>query len=230
FGKRVSSAVEIDRFERPLDACDLRKEARVFGERRRELHVQVGRSRTVHARDLHVAAEWDRSNPVFDAVAHHLHQRRRETEVKAARPHANATRNEEVAGLVQEDQKRKTEDGDEDAHATLSASPTWRRAASSAVTSSSRSRAADPSVAASPSATAPPIPRNGRRPARNAATATSFAALNAQGYVPPRSPAVRACESSGNVCRSGGSNSSVMPPARSSGGIGVALRSGYVRA
>ena len=51
--------------------------------------------------------------------------------------------------------------------------------------------AGDPSAAASASATTSAMPRNGRRPWRNAATATSFAALKAQGYVPPCSPAHR---------------------------------------
>ena len=63
-------------------------------------------------------------------------------------------------------------------------------------------------------------------PSRNAATATSFAALKTHGAVPPVSPALRASASSGNVSMSGAWNSSVMPDARSSGGIGVAARSG----
>ena len=59
-------------------------------------------------------------------------------------------------------------------------------------------------MCASTSPTAAAMSRNPIRPARNACTATSFAALNAQGYVPPRSPASRASGSSRNVCSSGG--------------------------
>ena len=44
------------------------------------------------------------------------------------------------------------------------------------------------------------------RPSRNAATATSFAALNAHGKVPPRSPACLARERSGNASSSTASN------------------------
>ena len=61
------------------------------------------------------------------------------------------------------------------------------------------------------------------RPSRNAWTATSLAALYAQGYVPPRSPASRASGSMRNVSSSGSWNSSVRS---SSGGTGVAARSG----
>ena len=45
------------------------------------------------------------------------------------------------------------------------------------------------------------------RPSRNAATATSFAALNTHGNVPPRSPASRASASRRNVSVSGSKNS-----------------------
>ena len=180
-GKCSPGVIVIARLECALDACDLGKQARVLRQRRPKLNVQVGRSRTVHAGDLHVAAERNRPDSVLDPVARDLHQRRREAQVEPARPHTDRPRDEEVAGLVEEDQNRETKDGNEDAHATFSASSTWRRAASSAATSSSRSRAADPSTAANASSTTSAMPRNGSRPSRNAATATSLAALNAQG-------------------------------------------------
>ena len=65
--------------------------------------------------------------------------------------------------------------------------------------------------AASVSSTVSAISRNADPPSRKAATATSFAALNAHGNVPPSSPALRASASSGNVSRSGAWNSSVRP-------------------
>ena len=87
-----------------------------------------------------------------------------------------------------------------------------RRASPSASTSSSRSRAGAPSTAASVvlDHACDPEERAGGR-ARNAATATSFAALKAHGCVPP---ALRPCaraRACGNVSRSGGSNSRVEP-------------------
>ena len=65
-----------------------------------------------------------------------------------------------------------------------------RRASASASTSSARSRAGAPSAASSVASTTSAIPRNGSRPSRNAATATSLAALKTAGYVPPDSPAL----------------------------------------
>ena len=100
----------------------------------------------------------------------------------------------------------------------------------SASTSSSTSRAGAPSTRARTSATAPSMSRKRMRPSRNACTAASFAALNAHGNVPPRSPASRASASSGNASRSGSWNSSVSPPAKSSCGKRRRSRPGYVRA
>ena len=67
------------------------------------------------------------------------------------------------------------------------------------------------------------------RPSRNAATATSFAALNAHGNVPPRSPASRASASMRNVSVSGSKNSSG-PRGQVERRDVVAARSGYVSA
>ena len=82
------------------------------------------------------------------------------------------------------------------------------RASRSASRSSSRSRAGAPSTRPSTSSTSAAMSRKPMRPSRNAATATSFAALKAHGNVPPRSPASRASASSRNVSRSGSKNSS----------------------
>ena len=69
--------------------------------------------------------------------------------------------------------------------------------------------------------------RKPMRPARNASTATSFAALYAHGYVPPRSPASRASGSMRKVSASGSKNSSGPATVRSSAGTSVAARAGY---
>ena len=138
---------------------------------------------------------------------------RREPDVEAARPHPDRPGGEEVACLMNEDEQPEAEDRDEDVHGTRAptAFSAWRRASASARTSSSRSAAGAPSTASSVSATTPAMSRNESRPARKAATATSFAALNAHGCVPPDSPARLASASSGNVSRSGGSNSQGQP-------------------
>src|SRR5439155_3719769 len=154
-----------------------------LGERRPEVHVHVGRRGPVHPGDLHVAPERDRADPVFDPLALDLDERRREADVEAARAHADGSGGEEVAGLVDEHEQPEAEDGDEEAHVTTApaACSASRRASASASTSPSRSLAAAPSAAAIVSSTTSAIRRNGSRPARKACTATSFAALYAQG-------------------------------------------------
>src|SRR6185369_16570880 len=134
----------------------------------------------VHPRDLHVAAERDRAEAVLHAVSLFLRDRRREADVEPPRPHPDRERGVEVARLVDEDQKSDADDRDEIGHAGTPRSAS-RRAAASASTRSSRSCAGEPSVSASASSTVAAIPRNGRRPPRKAATATSFAALKAHG-------------------------------------------------
>src|SRR5436190_15549995 len=221
---------EVSGLERPLDARRFGKDARILLQRRAELHVHVRRRRTVHAGDLHVAAERHRADAVLDALAPHLHERGREAEVEAPRAHADRPRDEEVPRLVDEDEDCEAEDRDRDVHATFRAPSASRRASASASMRSSSSRAADVPAPASVSSTTSAIPRNGSLPSRNAATATSFAALNTHGAVPPRSPDLRARPSSGNVSRSGAWNSSVRPGVKSSGETGVVLRWGYVSA
>src|SRR5262249_48379949 len=135
--------------------------------------AQVARLGAVHSRDLHVAAERDRPDAVLDAASYPLHERRREAEVELARSHADGTGGEEVTGLVDQDQERKAENRNKEAHRAGTSS----RARRSASTSSSRSRAGAPSTRARTSSTAPAMSRNPIRPSRNACTATSLAAL-----------------------------------------------------
>ncbi len=77
-----------------------------------------------------------------------------------------------------------------------------------------------PSARSSASSTSGAISRKPMRSSRNAATATSFAALNVHGYVPPRTPASRASGRSGNRAGSGGSNSSESGAVKSRAGYG----------
>src|SRR5437763_9359547 len=155
---------------------DEREELRPLRDRPAEVHVRVRGRRTVHPRDLHVAAERDRPEAVLDPVPVPLDERRREADVAAARVHPDRAGGEEVAGLVDEDEEAEAEDRD-DGHAGWSPRSATRRAAASASTRSARSRAGAPSAAARASSTTSALPRKGSRPSRNAATATSFAAL-----------------------------------------------------
>ena len=163
--------------ERALQPLNRAGELGVLAQHTPEVRVGVARRRAVHAGNLHVAAERDRADAVLDPVPLLLDDRRREAHVEASRAHPDEDRGEEVAGLVDEDQEGEAEDGDDHAHATAALFSVRRRASSSAAVRSSRSRAGAPSTAASVSSTAAAMPRNGSRPARKAATATSFAAL-----------------------------------------------------
>src|SRR5436190_19030396 len=202
-----------------------RDELRGLLERAAEVDVDVRRRRTMHPGDLHVAAERNRTDPVLDALPAKLDERRREPDIEAARTHIHEACRAEMPELVDEDEQGEPEDGDEERHVTSSRRAS-RLASASASTRSAMSRAGAPSTDASVSSTTSAMPRNGSCRSRHAATATSFAALYAHGYVPPLSPARRARASMGNVSRSGAPNSSVSPAARSSAGIGVAARSG----
>jgi hypothetical protein len=61
---------------------------------------QVARRRPVHARDLHVAAERDRADPVLDSPTRRLRDRGPEADVELARRHPDGTRRNEVTGFV----------------------------------------------------------------------------------------------------------------------------------
>jgi hypothetical protein len=117
--ERHASGDVIPNFECALDARDLWKEAWVFFERGAQLYLDVRRRRAVHSRDLHVAAERDRPDPILDAVAHDLDESRRKADVETAWSHADSPRDVEVAGLVQQDQNRQAEDCDKDVHRPL---------------------------------------------------------------------------------------------------------------
>src|SRR5262245_30564286 len=178
--ERMARLLECALPDEALHALDVAQQARLLIQRGPEVHIQIGRRRPVHPRDLHVAAEGDRAEPVLDPVPGRLQQRGWESDVELPRPHANPARGEEVARLVNQDQEREAEDRDENTHATADLSAR-RRASLSASTRSSRSLAAATSTSARVSSTVDAIPRNGIRPSRKAATATSLAALNAQG-------------------------------------------------
>ena len=97
----------------------MRREPRRLVDRRAELALEVGARRLVHPRDLHVAAERDRADPVLDPFPLPLHDRGREEDVEAPGPHLHGERGEEVARLVNEDQEGEAPDGDEDVHRPL---------------------------------------------------------------------------------------------------------------
>src|SRR5579864_8037747 len=218
----LACTLEVAGVEAPPHSLNQRGERGIFVQRLRHERFEVGSCGPVHPGNAHVAAERDRAKRVFDPVVPHFLDRGREADVECARSHTDEQRNREVAELMHEDEQQQPDDHDYPDHATRIA-----RAARSASTRSARSRAGEPSAHAMASPTASAISRNGSRPSRNAATATSFAALNTHGYVPPFSPASRASASIGNVSVSGASKTSVSD-VRSSGERGTAARSGYV--
>src|SRR3954470_4298384 len=226
---RAPRRLVVLRLEGAPDGADRGCEAGLLTHCRLDRRAQVPRGRPGHAGKLNHAAQGGYPSPVLDAVALDLGERRRESDVEAPRPHPDHARDGEVPQLVQEDEQDEAGDDDEKRHAVASAPSASSRAARSASTRSSTSRAGSVPALPSVSPTTSGIPRNGRRPARKAATATSFAALKTHGALPPSTPAARASDSIGNVSVSGGENSSVSA-VRSSGGNGVAARSGYVSA
>src|SRR5919109_3383696 len=222
--QRPSRGVEVSVREQPLRALDRPDELWRLLDRPPEVRVHLGRCRAVHAGDLRVAAERDRPDPVLDSAPAHLGERGREADVELARPHPHEARGVEVARLVHEDQKGETDDRDQVVHAATSPFSATLLASASASMSSSTSAAGSPETVSSVRSTTSAIPRNGSRPARKAATATSFAALKAHGDVPPRSPARRARPSNGNASASTGSNSSTSPDVKSNCGTSVGPR------
>ena len=198
-----------------------------------EVDVDVAGRRPVHARDLHVAAERDRRRcRTRCRSASHFDERRREEEVELPRPHPDGARGEEVPHLVDEDQEREPADRDRRG----SCRETSSRVSAAAVRAGRRRRSRPARRGLAPGA---PSTRGERplddlgdaeeaaaSPSRNAATATSFAALSTHGAVPPASPASRARRRQGNASVVGRAELERQPDARSSGGIGVAARSG----
>src|SRR5690349_3690072 len=170
-------AVVVVRIQRTPYGADSRGEAGLLADGRLGEGPQVSRGRPVHPRDPDEAAQRDHPDPVLDSVAPDLHERGREADVEAPRPHPHRAGDGEVTELVQEDEQDEPTEPDDPRHAAASAPSASARAARSASTRSSRSRTASVGAAASVSPTTSGMPRNGRRPARNAATATSFAAL-----------------------------------------------------
>ena len=146
-------------------------------ERPAEGSVDVGRRRPVHAGDLHEATERDRADAVLDPASRRLGDGGREADVEPPRAHAERQRRDEVAQLVHEDEHAEPDDGEEDGHAGVSLRPAARRASASAATGRrGRARALPRRRRACPRRS---LRCRGTRscPARNASTATSFAAL-----------------------------------------------------
>ena len=85
----------LDRQATP-ELLDAWPERRLLGDRATEVDVEVAGRGPVHARDLDVAAQRDRPDPVLDPVARGLRERRREADVELARVHPDGARDEEV--------------------------------------------------------------------------------------------------------------------------------------
>ena len=142
---------------------------------RLEALAEVARPRPVHPGDLHVAAERERADAVLDAVPRRLTSGGAEAEVELPRPHPDPAGDEEVAGLVDEDQEREAEDGGGDAHQATGTSVAGAAVGLDELIEVARGRAVDAGERRPRRATA--ISRKPIRPSRNACTATSLAAL-----------------------------------------------------
>ena len=176
-GQRSARAREVLGVELPAHLLRERREAGLLVQCGAHPRFEVPRRGTVHARDLHVAAERDRADAVLDPLAPELHDRGREPDVELARLDADRERGDEVAQLVHQDEEREAD---------------VRRRARSCDRKPLVSELACGSVgleqivevacrrtvgARERVGTTSAMPRNGSRPARKAATATSFAAL-----------------------------------------------------
>src|SRR5829696_414655 len=194
-----------------------------------------------HAGDLAEAAQGQGLDAVLGLAAAERPDGRAEAEEEALDLHPEQLGRREVAAFVQEDGQHEGENEERDAEQAghrvprvVIRSATSVRARSrdhrSVASTASRSRSSGGRWRSSTSVTTSAMPRNGSRPARNAATASSLAALTAAGAVPPRRPARTASSSRGKVARSTGWNSRVCGRVQSIRPRGRSSRSGQPRA
>src|SRR5215218_3019791 len=194
-----------------------------------------------HAGDLAEAAQGQGLDAVLGLAAAERPDGRAEAEEETLDLHPEQLGRGEVAAFVQEDGQHEGEDEERDAEQAghrfprvVIRSSTSVRARSrdrrSVTSTASRSRSSGGRWRSSTSVTTSAMPRNGSRPARKAATASSLAALTAAGAVPPWRPARTASSSRGKVARSTGWNSRVWGRAQSIRPRGRSSRSGQPRA
>src|SRR5947207_15805291 len=138
---------------------------------------------------LVAAARWVRE-PVLGLPAPPAENGTPEADREPQHLNPHGLRREEVAHFVNEDQR--TEDDDERGEIQEHAASRARRRASASAASTVSSDAASRTwSASSPRAMVSAIRPNRIPPSRNSSTATSFAALNAVGAVPPAAAAAR---------------------------------------
>src|SRR5699024_10353991 len=160
-------------------------------------------------------ARRDRFEPVFGLAAPEREDPRAETDEVPADLHPEHLRGAEVAELVQRDRYADAEGEQDDAEyehhqrsAPCPTTPPARPRAHSSASSTSPTFAGSPahrSPAARTSATVAVMAGKRIRPSRNAAAASSLAALNTAGMHPPARPACRARRTAGNTSSSSGS-------------------------
>ena len=132
--------------------------------------VQVARLGPEHPRDLHEAAERDRTDAVLRVAEAALEDGGREPEVEAKRAHPRGFRRGEMAELVHGDEQEQAADGDGDAHAAATPAPAAaERALRSASSTCSSDSTGSGGTWASASSTTPAMSRKPMRPSRNAA-------------------------------------------------------------
>src|SRR5690606_32650034 len=178
-----------------------------------------------HARHLDVAAEWQGRDDVLGLAALEPDHARAEPDREARYLDVRHLRGHEMAELVHEDEHAQYDNEcDDRQHVLLSAASATSRARRSAASTSSRVSALWPSCSSSARSITSAIPVNGTAPARNPATATSFAALNTAGAVPPVRPAATPSWNARNLRPSTGSNVSGPALTGSNGRVPLSLR------
>src|SRR5713101_3990740 len=179
-------------------------------ERMRVEAARTGIHAAVHAGQLDEATERDGPDGVEGLASLPAEELWAESHTELLHLDPGELGADEVAGLVHDHQDAEDDDdqGDENhgAHAgswlhtrlgPLAAARTWARAQRSAAMTASTVNSGAGSAAASARATEGTMSTNRRSPWRKRATASSLAAFNTAGAVPPRSPASRASATAG---------------------------------
>src|SRR5690606_12909521 len=187
----------------------------------------------LHARHLDVAAEGQPRDDVLRLAPAEPPELRAETDGEAGHLDVDGLGRHEVPELVDEDENAQNDDRCEnrDQHRPATTSRARARARPSASSTASSESTGTGSCSASTRSTTSGILRNDSSSARKLATATSFAALNTAGAVPPARPASTPSRNVGKRASSRGSNVSGLAATGSNPGAPPSsIRSGCVNA
>src|SRR5690606_24640507 len=168
----------------------------------------LDRLHLLHARHLHVAAEGQPRDDVLGLTPPEPPELGAEADGEARHLDVDRLGRHEVAEFVDEDQDPQDDDRrqNRDQHRPATTSRARARARPSASSTASRQSTGAGSCAASTRSITSGIRLNASSSARKLSTATSFAALNTAGAVPPARPASTPSRNAGKRFSSRGSN------------------------